>query len=78
MEPLLAEIRPFATNVIPRGWASCEGQLLPIAQNVALFQLLGTRFGGDGMTTFALPTLKTAPAEGLQYLIAVEGVYPSR
>ncbi|WAS96805.1 phage tail protein [Nannocystis punicea] len=78
MDPLLAEIRLFAGNFVPRGWAACEGQLLPIAQNAALFSLLGNTYGGDGRTTFALPTLRAAPAEGLRYIIALEGVYPSR
>ncbi|MFY0540768.1 tail fiber protein [Nannocystis pusilla] len=52
--------------------------MLPISQNAALFSLLGTTYGGDGRTTFALPTLKAVPAEGLRYIIALEGVYPSR
>lgn len=78
MDPLLAEIRLFAGNFAPRGWALCEGQLLPIAQNAALFSLLGTTYGGDGRTTFALPKLAQVPVEGLRYIIALEGVYPSR
>lgn len=57
-DPFLAEIRIFAGNFAIRGWAFCDGQLLPISQNTALFSLLGTTFGGDGMTTFALPDLK--------------------
>lgn len=56
-EPFLGEIRIFAGNYAPRGWAFCQGQLLPIAQNSALFSLLGTAYGGDGRTTFALPNL---------------------
>ncbi|OEJ98868.1 phage tail protein [Flavivirga aquatica] len=58
MEPFLAEIIMFAGNFAPRGWALCNGQLLPIAQNTALFSLLGTTYGGDGRTTFALPDLR--------------------
>ncbi len=54
----LAEVRLFAGNFAPRGWALCEGQLLSIAQNTALFSLLGTIYGGDGRTTFALPDLR--------------------
>ena len=54
-EPFLAEIRPFAFNFSPRGWASCDGQILPINQNQSLYSLLGTTYGGDGRTTFALP-----------------------
>lgn len=56
--PFIAEISIFAGNFAPRGWAFCNGQLLAIAQNTALFSLLGTTFGGDGRTTFGLPDLK--------------------
>jgi len=56
-DPFVAEIRIFAGNFAPRGWASCDGQLLPISQNTALFSLLGTFYGGDGKSTFALPNL---------------------
>lgn len=68
MEPFLAEIRIFPFDFPPRGWALCDGQLLPIAQNTALFSLLGKTYGGDGKTTFALPDLRGAapmqPGEG--------------
>ncbi len=57
-EPFTAEIRIFAGNFAPRGWAFCNGQLLPISQNTALFSLIGTTYGGDGRTTTALPNLK--------------------
>ncbi|SHF82242.1 Microcystin-dependent protein [Mariniphaga anaerophila] len=57
-EPFIAEIRIFAGNFEPRGWAFCNGQLLPIAQNTALFSLIGTTYGGDGRTTTALPNLQ--------------------
>lgn len=57
-EPFLGEIRPFGFNFPPKGWASCDGQLLPIAQNQALFSLLGTMYGGDGRVTFGLPDLR--------------------
>jgi microcystin-dependent protein len=56
--PFLGEIRLMAFNVVPRGWAQCNGQLLPINQNQALFALLGTTYGGNGQTTFALPDLR--------------------
>jgi microcystin-dependent protein len=56
--PFIAEIKIFAGNFAPRGWAFCNGQLLPIAQNTALFSLIGTTFGGDGRTTTALPNLQ--------------------
>ncbi|MGH1337050.1 MAG: phage tail protein [Aureispira sp.] len=58
MDPLLAEVKLFAGNFPPRGWAFCDGQLLPISQNAALFSLLGTMYGGDGRTTFGLPDLR--------------------
>ena len=57
-EPFLGEIRMFGFNFAPRGWAFCNGQILPIAQNTALFSLLGTTYGGNGQTTFALPNLQ--------------------
>lgn len=57
-DPFIGEIRLVPYNFAPRGWAFCEGQLLPIAQNQALFSLLGTTYGGDGRTTFALPDLR--------------------
>lgn len=57
-DPFLGEIRLFGFNYAPVGWAFCDGQLLPIALNLPLFSLLGTEFGGDGITTFALPDLR--------------------
>jgi microcystin-dependent protein len=57
-QPFLGEIRCFGFNFAPRGWAQCNGQLQPISQNTALFSLLGTTYGGDGVTTFALPNLQ--------------------
>ena len=59
-DPFIAEIRIFAGNFAPTGWALCNGQLLPISQNTALFSLLGTYYGGDGKSTFALPNLQGA------------------
>jgi microcystin-dependent protein len=62
--PFVAEIRIFAGNFAPTGWATCDGQLLPISQNTALFSLLGTTYGGDGKSTFALPNLQgSAPLQ---------------
>jgi len=57
-EPFLAEIKIVGFNFAPRGWALCDGQILPINQNQSLFSLLGTTYGGDGRTTFALPDLR--------------------
>src|SRR5215469_12155144 len=56
--PFLAEIRIFTGNFAPKGWALCDGQLMPISQNTALFSLLGTTYGGDGKSNFALPNLQ--------------------
>jgi microcystin-dependent protein len=57
-EPFLSEIRLFSFNFPPKGWAYCNGQLMPINQNQALFSLLGTQYGGNGQTTFALPNMQ--------------------
>ncbi len=59
-DPFLAEIRIFGGNFAPRGWALCNGQLMSISQNTALFSLLGTTYGGDGRVTFGLPNLQGA------------------
>jgi microcystin-dependent protein len=58
MDPFVAEIRIFPFNFAPKGWAWCNGQLLPLSQNTALFSLLGTTYGGDGKSNFALPNLQ--------------------
>src|SRR5437899_9980042 len=63
-DQFVAEIRMFAGNFAPKGWALCDGQLMPISQNTALFSLLGTTYGGDGKSTFALPNLQgSAPLQ---------------
>jgi microcystin-dependent protein len=63
-DPFVAEIRMFGFNFAPTGWAQCNGQLLPLSQNTALFSLLGTYYGGDGKSTFALPDLQgSAPIQ---------------
>ncbi len=61
-DPFLAEIRIFAGNFAPSGWALCNGQLMPISQNTALFSLLGMSYGGDGKSTFGLPNLQGSAA----------------
>ena len=76
MDPYLGEILLVAFGFAPKGWYKCEGQYLAINQNQALFSLLGTAYGGDGMSTFRLPTM-TAPT-GMNYIICVQGSYPSR
>lgn len=82
--PFVAEIRFWAGNFAPTGWALCAGQLLPISQNTALFSLLGTFYGGDGKSTFGLPNLQdTVPvnqgqssASGSQYFIGEQSGVP--
>jgi microcystin-dependent protein len=59
-DPFVAEVRIFPFNFAPKGWAFCDGQLLPLAQNTALFSLLGTIYGGNGQSTFALPNIQGA------------------
>ena len=94
MEQYIGQIQQFGYYFAPRGWAFCHGQLLPIQHNEALFSLLGTNFGGDGVTTFALPDLRPRDEKGfiinvsvgelyqgkpyLETCIALEGIYPSR
>jgi len=82
MEPFLGDIMTSPYNFAPRGWAFCEGQLLPVAQNHALYALLGTQFGGDGRSTFALPDLRDQEVEAggskVRYIIALQGIFPSR
>ena len=81
VSPYLGEIQTFAFNFCPAGWAPLNGQLLAISQNQALFALLGTTYGGDGQSTFALPTAKpifTATEATLTQCIALQGVFPSR
>ena len=79
--PFLGEVETFAFDFCPLGWSTLNGQLLPISQNQALFALLGTTYGGDGLTTFALPTAKpifTATGAILLQCIALQGIFPSR
>jgi len=80
-QPYLGEIRTFAFNFCPAGWESLDGQLLPINQYTALFSLLGTTYGGNGTTTFALPKwgpIFSASGGALLPCIALQGIYPSR
>lgn len=74
-QPYVGEIRIFAGNFAPAGWAFCEGQLLPISENETLFQLIGTTYGGDGQSTFALPDLRgRIPIhQGNSYILAENG-----
>ncbi len=90
--PYVGEVCTFAFGTIPRGWYECNGQLLQIESNTALYSLLGTRFGGDGDTTFGLPDLRGSATQGtaaaqaassigylvLNYCIAAEGSFPPK
>jgi microcystin-dependent protein len=74
--PFLCQISLFAFNFAPAGWVPCEGQLLPISQDTPYYFLLGGAYGGDGQTSFALPDYRGLAPEGMQYCIALEGVWP--
>ena len=76
MEPIIGEVKYFAGNFAPKGWEFCQGQLLSIASNTALYSIIGDRFGGDGRSSMALP--KIEDLDGCKAIIAVQGVYPSR
>lgn len=90
-EPFIAEVGVFAGNFAPQGWADCDGAILSISQNQALFSLLGNMYGGDGRSTFALPDLRERDDHGqpiafndsmrqgkLRKCIALVGIYPPR
>lgn len=87
-EPFIGEILLVPYSFAPRGWAFCEGQVLPISQHQALFSLIGTKYGGDGRTTLALPDLRKLEQDAakrlrsstpvFRYVIALTGMYPSR
>src|SRR6201982_2731773 len=78
-QPYVGEIRMFAGNFAPAGWMFCEGQLLPISENETLFNLIGTTYGGDGQSTFALPDLRgrvpvhMGTGKGITYTLAETG-----
>src|SRR4051794_14758376 len=74
-QPYVGEIRLFAGNFAPAGWMLCDGQLLPIAENEVLFQLIGTSYGGDGQSTFALPDLRSRVPihQGSGFILAQAG-----
>jgi microcystin-dependent protein len=77
MDVFLGSIQLVAFNFAPNGFVLCNGQMMSIGQNAALYSLLGTIYGGDGVTTFALPKL-SSPIEGLNFVIATQGLYPPR
>lgn len=79
MEAFFGEIRLVGFNFAPQGWAECKGQILDIDQNMELFSLLGTTYGGDGRRNFGLPDLREhSPVPGSRFIIATQGIYPAR
>lgn len=77
LTPFLGEIVLYAFNFAPQTWSPCAGQLLPLSQNTPLFLLLKNQFGGDGVSTFALPDYRKVAPAGMQYCIALQGVQPT-
>ena len=78
MPQFLGQIELFAFNFTPQGWALCNGQLLPIASFQALFQLIGTTYGGDGKTTFAVPNIPPLVPNGAAYYMSLFGQVPQQ
>ncbi|MGZ5840092.1 MAG: phage tail protein [Croceibacterium sp.] len=76
--PVLGQVALFAFGFAPVGWLQCDGRLMAISQNTALFSLLATTYGGNGVTNFALPDLRPAGSQGPGYFIAIQGSYPAR
>lgn len=79
MDPILGQIQLFPFTFAMVDWLSCEGQILSIQQNAALYSLIGITYGGNGQTSFALPNLKgSEPLPNMKYYIAIQGIYPQR
>ena len=79
MEPFIGQIELFPYGFAPIDWAQCDGRILSISDNMSLYSLLGSKFGGDGITTFGLPDLRNAAiGQYNQYYIALQGIYPCR
>ncbi len=78
MDYMLGEIQLLPYEFIPYGFRICNGDTLPIAQNTALYSLLGVQFGGDGRTNFKLPNLQNAAVPNMAYYICIAGLYPAR
>jgi Phage Tail Collar Domain len=76
--PVVGQVALFAFPFTPAGWLPCDGRMMSIMQNQQLFSLLGTSYGGNGETDFALPKLNPASSAGPGYFIAVQGSYPTR
>jgi microcystin-dependent protein len=83
MEPILGQIQLFPFGFAPRGWAPCEGQIIPVSENQALFALLGDTYGGDGRSNFGIPDLRNAVPivtiyQKMWYCISMDGTFPQR
>jgi microcystin-dependent protein len=79
MDNYLGQIELFPYTFAPMGWVLCNGAIINIMQNTALYSLIGIQFGGDGRTTFGLPNMTNmSPTPGMEYYIAVTGIYPNR
>ena len=80
MDYFMSSIMLWPCDWVPIGWLFCNGQSLSIQQNTALFSLIGTTYGGDGITNFMLPNMQSVTASGaeVKYIICTQGVYPSR
>lgn len=79
MDYFLGQIELFPYSFVPMGWMLCNGTILQIPQNTALFSLIGNKFGGNGTTTFAIPNLQGGePIPGMGFYICVSGIYPTR
>jgi microcystin-dependent protein len=78
MLPFVGQVEAFAFNFAPQGWAPCDGRLLQIAANTALFSLIGMTYGGDGKSTFALPKLAPVAPGGPNFFIALNGTFPPK
>ena len=76
MEPYIGQIQTFAFSFTPQGWLPCDGRLLDIQQNPALYQLLGTLYGGNGQTTFGIPKIPPITPQGPSYFICIQGAFP--
>jgi microcystin-dependent protein len=79
METFIGDIQLFPYGFAPKYWAKCDGSIMQITENTALFSLIGIKFGGDGRVTFGLPNLQGAePIPGVEYYISLQGIFPTR
>jgi len=76
VEPFIGQIQTFAFGFAPQGWLPCDGRLLEIQQYTALYELLGTLYGGNGQTTFGIPKIPPIAPQGPSYFICIQGAFP--